>query len=296
MRIDNPYDKQGTWLRGSFHNHTNNSDGWFSLETVYNMYADYDFLAISDHDKITNLEAICRIPTVFEAIEVSSTKPHMLLVKPPYSIMEGYSNEFTIANYQQFADATLDHGGICVLVHPNRYFSNFWTIEDMLQMERYTGVEIYNGDGNIEYDIAFDKWDSLLSAGRTVWGFGNDDSHVYGQEKQAWNMVLAADHAQEAILDAIRGGSFYVSTGYGFDAIRCEGSKITIDLRSNALLDKMYKYVTLFGKDGRVLHEATGRVKQVVYECQGDEGYVRVSAYIEGGYAAFSQPLFIMKD
>ncbi|WP_018757144.1 CehA/McbA family metallohydrolase [Paenibacillus terrigena] len=296
MRIDNPYDKQGTWLRGSFHNHTNNSDGWFSLETVYKMYADYDFLAISDHDKITNLEGKCRIPTVFEAIEVSSSKPHMLLVKPPHSIMEGYSSEFTIVNYQLLADATLDHGGICVLVHPNRYFSNFWTIEDMLQMERYTGVEIYNGDGNVEYDIAFDKWDALLSAGRKVWGFGNDDSHVYGQEKQAWNMVLAADHSQEAILDAIRGGSFYVSTGYGFDAVHCEGSKITINLRSNALLDQMYKYVTLFGKDGRVLHEVTGRVKQVAYECQGDEGYVRVSAYIEGGYAAFSQPLFIMKD
>ena len=296
MRIENPYDKQGTWLRGSFHNHTNNSDGWFSLETVYKMYADYDFLAISDHDKITKLDAKCRIPTVFEAIEVSSTKPHMLLVKPPHSIMEEYSNEFTIANYQRYADATIAHGGICVLVHPNRYFSNFWTIEDMLQMERYTGVEIYNGDGNVEYDIAFDKWDALLSAGRKVWGFGNDDSHVYGQEKQAWNMVLASENTHEAILNAIREGSFYVSTGYGFEAIRCEGSRIIIDLRSNALLDQMYKYVTLFGKDGKVLHEATGRMKRVEYECQGDEGYVRVNAYIEGGYAAFSQPLFITKD
>ncbi|MDQ8734716.1 CehA/McbA family metallohydrolase [Paenibacillus sp. LHD-38] len=296
MRIANPYDTQGSWIRGSFHNHTNNSDGWFSLETVYKMYGDYDFLAISDHDKITNLDGERNIPTVFEAIEVSSRKPHMLLVQPPHSIMENYSNEFTIDNYQRFANATLDNGGICVLVHPNRYFSNFWTLEDMLQMERYTGVEVYNGDGNIEYDIAFDKWDALLTAGRRIWGFGNDDSHVYGQEKQAWNMVLVEENSREAILKAIISGSFYVSTGFGFDSIRTEGNKIIIDLKSNELLDKMYKYVTLFGKDGRVLHEVTGRTKHIEYECQGDEGYVRVSAYIEGGYAAFSQPLFIEAD
>lgn len=297
MKIDNPYAVEGgVWLRGSFHNHTNNSDGWFPLETVYKMYGDYDFLAISDHDKITDLAGERNIPTVFEAIEVSSPKSHMLLVKPPRSMLEGYSNEFTIGNYQKHADATLDNGGICVLVHPNRYFSNYWTIEDMMEMQRYTGVEVYNGDGNIEYDIAFDKWDALLSAGRRVWGFGNDDSHVYGQEKQAWNVVLAEENTQDAILDAIRRGSFYVSTGFGFDSIRCEGTRIVMDFKSNPLLDRMYKYVTLFGKGGRVLHETTGRIKQAVYDCTGEEGYVRVSAYIEGGYAAFSQPLFINQE
>ncbi|OPA75198.1 phosphoesterase [Paenibacillus selenitireducens] len=296
MRILNPYDEQGTWYRGSFHNHTNNSDGWFPLETVYKMYGDYDFLAISDHDKITNVEGKRKIPTVFEAIEVSSRKSHMLLVQPPHTMMENYTNEFTIDHYQKYADATLDHGGICVLVHPNRYFSNFWTLEDMMAMERYTGVEIYNGDGNIEYDIAFDKWDALLTAGRKVWGFGNDDSHVYGQEKQAWNMVLAEENTQEAILQAIKEGRFYVSTGFGFESIKCVGNKIIIDLKSNELLDKMYKYVTLFGSGGRVLHEVTGRTRHIEYECQGDEGYVRISAYIEGGYAAFSQPLFLEKD
>jgi hypothetical protein len=160
-------------------------------------------------------------------------------------------------------------------------------------MERYLGIEVYNGDGNPEYDIAFDKWDALLSAGRKVWGFGNDDSHVYGQEKQAWNMVMATENSNEAIIDAIIKGSFYVSTGYGFDAIRVKGNTITADLRSNELLDKMYKYVTLFGKDGKVLQESTGRIKQVQYECKGDEGYVRIAAYLEGGYAAFSQPLYV---
>ncbi|WP_308637579.1 CehA/McbA family metallohydrolase domain-containing protein [Paenibacillus silvisoli] len=293
MKILNPYEGAGTWLKGSFHNHTNNSDGWFPLETVYNMYGGYDFLGISDHDKITKHEGDARIRTLFDAIEVSSPQTHMLLVHPPLSLLDGYSNAFTIDNYQRLTDITVQNGGFAVLVHPNRFFSNYWLLEDMLRLERYIGIEVFNGDGNPEYDIAFDKWDALLTAGRRVWGFGNDDSHVYGQEKRAWNVVLAESNTREAILEAIKLGRFYVSTGYGFDAIRTEGNAIVYELRSNELLDKMYKYATVFGRDGKVLQETTGRIKQVRYACKGDEGYVRLAVYLEGGYAAFSQPLFI---
>jgi hypothetical protein len=296
VEILNPYVETGTWLKGSFHNHTTNSDGWFPLETVYKMYGGYDFLAISDHDKITKHEGERQIPTVFEAIEVSSRQTHMLLVNPPQAIMENYSSEFTIENYQRFVDLTAANGGFAVLVHPNRYFSNFWELEDMLKMKRYLGVEVYNGDGNPEYDIAFDKWDALLSAGRKVWGFGNDDSHLYGQEKRAWNVVRAKQNTNEAIIDAIKEGNFYVSTGYGFDAIRVEGNTVVVDLRSNELLDKMYKYVTFFGEDGQVLKETTGRIKQAMYECKGDEAYVRIAVYLEGGYSAFSQPLYVENE
>ncbi|WP_130615787.1 CehA/McbA family metallohydrolase domain-containing protein [Cohnella abietis] len=293
MKIVNPYVETGTWLRGSFHNHTTNSDGWFPLETVYKMYGGYDFLGISDHDKITEHVSEREIPTVFEATEVSSPQTHMLLVKPPRSILENYSNEFTIENYQRFVDLTVENGGFAVLVHPNRYFSNFWNLEDMFKLENFLGVEVYNGDGNPEYDIAFDKWDALLSSGRKVWGFGNDDSHVYGQEKRAWNMVMAKENTNEAIVDAITKGNFYISTGYGFDGIQVDGNTIVVNLRSNELLDKMYKYVTFFGKDGQVLQETTGRIKQATYACKGDEGYVRIAVYLEGGYSAFSQPLFV---
>jgi len=293
MNLLNPYRKQGKWLRGSFHNHTTNSDGRFPLETVYRMYGDYDFLGISDHDIITRHKGPRSIPTVFEAIEVSSRQTHMVLVHPPGDLMEGYSNEFTIDNYQRLADRAAENGGFAILVHPNRYFSNYWNLEDMLKMERYLGIEVYNGDGNPEYDIAFDKWDAVLSAGRRVWGFGNDDSHLFGQEKRAWNVVRCEENTPEALLESIREGSFYVSTGYGFDDIRADGATVEVDFRSNERLDGMLKFALFIGRDGRILQETSGRIRQASYECQGDEGYVRVAVYLEGGYAAFSQPLFL---
>ncbi|NOU86360.1 phosphoesterase [Paenibacillus sp. LMG 31460] len=291
--IINPYDRKGIWLRGSFHNHTTNSDGHHPLSTVYRMYHDYDFLGISDHDLITEHEGEHTIGTVFEAIEVSSSQTHMLLVHPPRSLMDDYSNEFSITNYQRLSDICIENGGLSILAHPNRFFSHYWRHEDMLSMQRYNGIEVVNGDGNPEYDIAFDKWDYLLSAGRRVWGFGNDDSHVYGQEKRAWNMVLTEENTNGAILTAIREGSFYVSTGYGFDGIRVEDGQIIYDLRSSPLYDKMYKYVTLIGKDGCILHEETGRINQVKYTVKGDEGYIRIAVYLEGGFGAFAQPIFV---
>lgn len=293
MNIHNPYAKEGVWLRGSLHNHTTNSDGHHPLSTVYRMYHDYDFFAISDHDQITEHTDESTIPTLYEAIEVSSPKAHMLLVQPPKAIMEGYTNEFTIDNYGQLSAMCLEGGGISVLVHPNRYYSQYWKLADMLAMNAYTGIEVINGDGNPEYDIAFDKWDAVLSSGRKVWGFGNDDFHAYGQERRAWNVALAAMNSHEAVLEALRSGSFYVSTGYGFDSIEVEGSTIVAKLGSSDQLDGMYKYATVIGKYGKVLHEVTGRFTELRYTCTGDEGYVRIAVYLEGGSGAFSQPLFM---
>lgn len=293
-QIANPYDKQGTWLRGSFHNHTTNSAcGTQPLDIVYRMYGQYDFLGISDHDFITTHEGKRTIQTVFEAMEVSSPERHMLLVSPPRSIMDNFSNAFSVEAYTRFSDMCIANGGISVLVHPNRYFSQYWPVEDMLAMSGYTGIEVVNGDGNPEYDIAFDKWDALLSAGRKVWGFGGDDFHVYGQEKRTWNMVLADQNTNESILDAIKAGSFYVSTGYGFESIRTEGNRIEVKLQSSERLDRMYKFVSFIGKNGEVLAETSGRFASAAYECKGDEGYVRVAVYLEGGFGAFSQPLFV---
>jgi hypothetical protein len=164
----------------------------------------------------------------------------------------------------------------------------------MLEMNNYTGIEILSGCGdNVQLDVAFDKWDQLLTAGKKVWGFGNDDFHKFGQERRAWNVALCEENTKASILESIKMGSFYVSTGYGFEGIHSEGNTIRIVLKKNEIMDNMYKYVTLIGKDGKVLYEQSGRMKEVEYQCRGDEGYVRVAAYLEGGYGAFSQPLFI---
>jgi hypothetical protein len=297
MILKNPYDTNGKWLRGSFHIHTTFSGcGWHSIHEIELAYHDYDFLAITDHDYITNTDGHFNGKTIFNGFEVSSPECHMLLVNTPDNIMDNFTNEFTIENYQRLSNTCIKAGGISILNHPNRIHGQQWDIKNMIEMTDYTGMEVFSGDGiNIEEDIAFDKWDELLTQGKKVWGFGNDDFHHFGQERRVWNVVLAAENTKEAIMKSIKSGSFYVSSGFGFRSIVTDGNKIIVNLKKNDLFDRMYKYVTLFGSEGKVLCEKTGKIDSVEYECSGDEGYVRVAAYLEGGYAAFSQPIFITK-
>lgn len=297
MKIKNTYDKSGIWLTGSLHNHTTNSAcGKFSIDTVYDIYSSFDFFAISDHDKVTPIQGTKNNQIILKGIEVSSRKAHMLLIQPSDEILNNYSNTFTIENYMRLSNECIKDGGISILCHPNRSNSAHWSIEEMLAMEGVTGLEVMSGcRDDVELDPAFDKWDILLSAGRKVWGFGNDDFHVPGQSKNVWNVALVCNKSEGSILESFKEGSFYVSTGFGFEKIVSEENRIKICFKSNVQMDRMYKYVTLFGRNGQVLFEKTGVFKEMEYTCTGDEGYVRIAAYLEGGYGAFSQPIFIEK-
>ena len=58
-----PWDgADGVWLRCQFHAHTTGSDGWLSPEMLrrYHAQAGYDVLAITDHDRLTEIPAAHR--------------------------------------------------------------------------------------------------------------------------------------------------------------------------------------------------------------------------------------------
>src|SRR5215217_5318219 len=48
---------EGVWLRCQFHAHTTESDGWLSPPMLrrYHALAGYDVLAITDHDRLTEI-------------------------------------------------------------------------------------------------------------------------------------------------------------------------------------------------------------------------------------------------
>ncbi|CAM4514142.1 hypothetical protein FHS16_006020 [Paenibacillus endophyticus] len=225
MKLVSPYRQSGVWLKGSLHNHTTISECHHPLTTVYRMYSVYDMLAISDHNLVTPHAEESNIPTLFEAVEVSSPECHMLLVHLPEHLMDHFSYDFSVEHYDHLSAACIAHGGFSVLVHSNRVYSQDWKLEYMLAMKSYTGIEVINGDGSPQYDIAFERWDAVLPHGCRVLGFG--------------------------------------------------------------------KFVTLIGKHGEVLYEQAGRFNELTYTCRGNEGYVRIAAYLEGGFGAFSQPIFI---
>ena len=72
-----------------------------------------------------------------------------------------------------------------------------------------TGCELEIGRGNSSL-----HWDEALEAGRALFALATDDSHHPGYDSGfAWTWVRARERSQAAVLEALRTGAFYGSTG-----------------------------------------------------------------------------------
>lgn len=294
MRLISPYSNQGVWLRGSLHIHSKFSEcGWHSLPEIALAYRDYDFLAVTDHDHLTDARSAFQDKLLFRGYEVSGAR-HMLLVEPPFGDTLP-DNTFSCEHYDMLAEKTAASGGFSVVNHPTRISGQSWSCEEILHAPHVQGMEIYSGDGiHVEEDIGVRLWDRVLSAGHRIWGVGNDDFHHWGQERRVWNVVQVQERSCAAVMQALRQGNFYVSTGYGFDAIEVDGADVRFRLKSGSpLFTEAYKYLTLFGKNGEVLAEKTGYFQEFCYHATGNEGYIRAEVYLAGGYCGLSQPIFV---
>lgn len=295
MKLENPYFQGGNQYRGSLHIHSAFSAcGWHSIAELALAYRDYDFLAVSDHDRVTTETEELKGHVLFRALEVSGAR-HMLLAGREPLLEGSLDHTFSVEHYGELASRTAADGNLALATHPMRIYGQHWSVEELVSTRGLLGMEVFSGDGiHVDQDQGFALWDKVLSAGRHLWGFGNDDFHHWGQERRVWNMAWAPEKTPEAILRALRQGSFYISTGFGFSKIAAEGRTITFRLREDTPQYRdSYHYLTLYGRDGRILAEKTGHFRELTYEVRGDEGYIRAEAYMSGGYGAFSQPIWI---
>lgn len=288
-RLVSPYENTGTWLWGNLHSHSTNSDGSRPPENVIQDYAarGYDFLALSDHDTFTDptkYQSVTAVVTI-PAVEVSANGPHMLHLGATDAVSPDEDRQAVI-------DAIHADGGVAVPAHPNWQESfAHWPHAELERVEGYAGIEIYNG--LIEHHPgaarATDRWDQLLSTGRRVWGFANDDSHRAWDVAQGWNVVRADERTPEAILDALASGNFYASTGVTIKRIDVSGNELTIE---TADADS----IRLLSDHGVVQQTvpspvATFRVPDQLVHWD-NHSYVRVECVGESGDMAWLQPIF----
>ena len=298
MMLKSPYKNAGAWYRGSLHIHsTFSACGWHGVEELALAYRDYDYIALTDHDRISTETESLKNHMIFRGVEVSGSH-HMLLIGITPPAKEPIESAFSTAHYGFLASEAVNAGGLAIAAHPMRQFGQHWNEDELVATPGLIGMEVFSGDGiHVDQDVGFEMWDRVLSRGKALWGFGNDDFHHWGQERRAWNMVNAAEKTPAAILAAMRQGDFYISTGFGFERIDTEGDTVRFHLRKDtAQYRGTYKYLTLYGKNGRVLAEQTGRFDCFTYRVNGDEGYIRAEAYMSGGYGAFSQPIYVFGD
>lgn len=287
--IRSPYsNNHAQWLKGNLHTHTSNSDGNLSPQETINVYRTlgFDFLMISDHDKLTDpAELDGNGLTVIPGCEITANGPHLLHVNA-HTALEPIEDRQKIIN-----EINNNGGGFPIVNHPN-WLDDFNHCDHKFleAWQGYLGIEIYNGicrrvEGS---PLATDRWDRLLSAGRTVWGFANDDSHREQDRGLAWNMVQSESRDAGAIVEAMRNGRFYASTGVVIESIRViDGNTLEV-VTANA--HRHY----ICAKNGRVPAIVDGPVMR--YTVPDDfpfPPYIRIECWGAGDAMAWTQPFML---
>jgi hypothetical protein len=225
-------DGEGVWLRCALHAHTTNSDGELAPDLLARHYerAGYDVLAITDHWVRTDERSTGRLlvipSTELDAQAGGPAQAAHVLALGIEADPVLPDDEF--APLQEVVDWIVANGGVPYVAHT--YWSGLRTAQ-WEACEGLCGLEVWNTGCELEVgrgDASL-HWDEALERGRMLYALATDDSHHPGYDSGfAWTMVRARDRTQPAVLDALRHGSFYASTGPTLERLELDDGAITV--------------------------------------------------------------------
>lgn len=292
MTFTNSYIDSDTWKKGTIHVHTDNSPcGHYPVREVCEKYFDrilkYDFLAITDHMLITDVDGCDFGKVVYRGEEFKRHLRQILGV----GIQEIPDDPDDLTNHQIIIDEIHRQNGISVICHPHLYTDDYWPLEELLNLQGYDAIEIYNHNekmNNAGRSIASDLWDKLLVAGRRVWGMANDDMHHYSRLAGGF-MKVQVDETHSDILDNLKNGRFYSSNG--LNALTYELGRESVYIKFDNSVHNILR--CRFISDGQIKYE-----KEVLEEVEmpiwnGIDTYFRIEACSEDGSRIWFQPHWV---
>lgn len=272
------------WYRGNLHTHTTESDGDSSPADVVRWYREhgYDFLVITDHNKVTAVhDDKLLLISGEEVTDRFAKKPLHVNAIGITKVVTPRHGDSIAATLQHDVDAVRDAGGIAQLNHPN--FGWAFGADEMKQVSGFTLIEIASGhplvnmQGGGGVESAEAMWDDLLRAGKHVFADAVDDAHYfhcdakvedYSPPGKGWIVVQAEKLDEAAILAAIRRGDFYASTGVTLASVDFDGKDLHVKIHE----DGNAKYRTTFVRG---------------------PNYVRARIDDSNGRSAWTQPFFL---
>jgi len=292
------FEERGSWYKGVLHTHSQRSDGSLTVEELTTFYRtrEYDFLAVTDHDIVSDgnssaEEGFLSIPSV----ELRSKTPSG---KDLHLVGLNVSSDFKVPenrDAQELIDRVREVGGEVVAAHP--YWSEI-TSQDLLSFSDYIGIEVFNtlthrGFGR---GLSSTHWDEILSAGRRVYGFAVDDAHFlpeyFGGFKDdalgGWIMVKAPSLEVKDLMEAIRKGNFYASSGPEFHGFKYSNGVLEVHCSGVQSIS----FICSPGHLSRRIEEESRDLTYAEFKPSGNLEYVRVECEDRKGNRAWLNPVF----
>ncbi len=230
--LESPFSAPGRWYRANLHAHTTRSDGNLSSQDCVEFYrrAGYDVLAITDHDEVTIADPVDGL-LLLSGVEIQGgltrqgTSYHIVGLDVR---ARGMVKAKAGASGQELVDLLRGDGGEAFIAHP--YWSGLMA-EDIAPIEGCFAVEVYNTGCDLEILRGFSQvhWDDLLTLGHEFGAVAVDDGHSHPSDHGlGWTMIRAEELSTEAVMDALRKGRYYASTGPAIEDISVADGKVRV--------------------------------------------------------------------
>ena len=183
------------------------------------------------------------------------------------------------------------------LNHPN--FRGSLGVENLANMKGERFFEVYNGHRSVDNEGASAKhstealWDLALTRrlrdgagdGEILFGLATDDAHDHYESDavsvpgRGWIMVRSKSLQADAIVDAMKRGDFYASSGVFLEDIVVADDTMTVTIKADPAVTYTTEFIGIMRSDDpemtqpRVLASTTAN--PAVHRFSGDELYVR---------------------
>jgi len=297
VRFPNPFHARGEWFKGNLHTHTTGSDGVLSPEETVQRYAEagYDFLAITDHNTLTRLDLQNPPLLLVPGEEANLVRNeaggdhHLVLVG-----IEDHCDQRE--SIPALAEQVRAMGGLLILAHP--YWSQLSTGEVTAIADLCTAVEVWNTscEVSIGKGLAAVHWDDALSRGHVLWGVAVDDAHHHTSDHRptdlcgAWISVKTPALTVDNVLNAIREGMFYASTGPEFRDVRIDENGV-VEVETSPV--RRITFISKNGRGERWTPLESDEITAARHQLTPAEGFVRIECEDALGRRAWTNPILV---
>ena len=298
-----PFDRSGTFYKGNLHGHSDHSDGLLKPKAVIDYYRsfNYDFTCLSDHlwhDKKFAAQTVLDVSTLNykDFVALPSAEIHAKGKKYDraglwHLVANGLPINFKIASevetVNELLDRTLKTGAFVIIAHPEWYSL---TSDEAILLRKAHAVEIYNHASTISANrgSGIATADFLLNENIRILLTAADDSHFHKEDTfGGWVFVKAENLNVDNILNALKKGHYYSSTGLAIYNIEVVDNEIKVECSCAS-------HIIISGSSHSSLSKSGYNITRASFDLNKlDSDFFRVTIFNEYGKYAWSNPYWL---